>query len=321
MLKTIFVISVGLLVFSCGSPTTKKSSEKVKIETEKPVEVRDLLKEYEAYVASLDSTTEKSVNLATDKYVELFSKSDQKTCDSAFVTFHKLYEKIEGILNNSVFTGSEFSEIPCSISYDENGKELPIDKRLILLEKRMKKHGFRVECWEGFPGIGGERAFIASYFYKYVSPVMKQFLEGLRKERDQELGADAGIILSEEAYADRLVWWDNFNKKNPDFILAERAKSIQMYLFTYFLIGMDNTPSVNRPVDENGVETMELDGYFVKAYAYLDKKYPASPINGLVKPYAAAVQKNNEAKREKLIKTYTKRGLMIDFSKDFDWDL
>lgn len=320
MLKTCLALCTIIIVFGCGSSEIKESPSTGKTEPEKPVETKDLLKEYEAYIAALDSTNEKSVSLATEKYAELFSKSDQKLCDSAFVLFHVLYEKIESNLNGTVFSGPGFDELPCAV-YDENGNELPMDKRLASIDKRMKKHGFRLECWEGYPGIGGERAFIANHFYKYVSPVMKEFLEALRGERDSEVGIDAGISITEEDYVDRLVWWEKFNRTNPDFILAKKARSNQIYLFTYFLTGMDNTPAINSSVDENGVEKIELDAYFVKAYAYLDKKYPASPINALVKPYAAAVKKNDPAKSEKLIKSYTKRGLMIDHSKDFDLDL
>lgn len=319
MLKAGLAICVGFFVFGCGSPETSKPPVTEKAEKEELPQSRDLLKEYERYVSSLDTVKEQSVTLATQKYVELFSKSDGKLCDSAFVVFHKLYEKIELNLNTTVYDDAVSEELTCGMT-DDNGNEIPPDQRLVSLEKRMKKHGFRVECWEGYAGIAGERAFIATHFYPYISPVMKEYLEGLRNERDHLLGMDAGISVSEAAYVKRLVWWDEFNRKHPDFILAKRAKSTQMYLFTYFLIGMDNTPAINYQVDENDVERMELDAYFVKAYAYLNKKYPASPINALVKTYAAAVQKNDKIKKEKLIDSYTKRGLMIDFSKDFDWN-
>lgn len=79
---------------------------------------------------------------------------------------------------------------------------------------------------------------------------------------------------------------------------------------------MDNTPSTNYPVDAHGVEHIELDTYFAKAYAYLDQKYPDSPSNKLVKAFAAAVRKNEKVKSEQLIKSYIRRGLMIDFMED-----
>lgn len=316
-MKQTFFIAGTILLVACSSQSAEQPSEEVKAEIKKkdPVEVRNLLKEYIEYLAALDSTSEKSVSQAAEKYMELFGESDQKLCDSAFVEFHQLYEKTEGILNTTVYTGNE--DLPCT-TYDEEGKELPKDKRLIALEKRLQKHGFRVECWEGYPGIAGERAYIAKHFYKYVSPEMKTFLEGLRKERDHLLGVDAGISVTEEEYVNRLVWWENFNKEHPDFILSKRAKAIQRYLFTYFLLGMDNTPAINYLTDDTGVEKIELDSYFVKAYDYLNKKYPNSESNALVKPYRMTILKNDNAKRERLIKTYTKRGLMIDFSKDWE---
>lgn len=316
-MKRIFFAAIILLA-ACSSPSPEKEVKEEKVEVKGPVVERDLLKEYDHYLVGLDTMKEESITLATKKYMELFSESDQKLCDSAFVAFHKLYEVIESQVDNLVYTNPVYAELPCD-SYDDEGKQLPRDKRIIALENRLKKHGLRLECWEGFPGAAGERAFIANHFYKYVSPEMKTFLEGLRKESDHLLSVDAGISLTEEEYADRLVWWENFNKEHPNFILSKRAKYIQRYLFTYFLTGMDNTPAINYP-DENDPEKMELDAYFVKAYDYLNKKYPNSESNALVKPYKMTILKNDAAKRERLIKTYTNRGLMIDFSKDYEND-
>lgn len=317
MKRIFFAIGIMLLA-ACSSPSPAKAPEEKKTGVEKEVAQRDLLEEYNEYLAGLDTMKEESITLATEKYTALFAKSDQELCDSAFVAFHKLYEVIENRVDHLVYSDPVYAELPCD-SYDEEGKELPRDKRITALENRLKKHGLRLECWEGFPGVAGERAFIAKHFYKYVSPGMKTFLEGLRKESDQVLSVDAGISISEEAYVDRLVWWEKFNKEHPDFILSKRAKYIQRYLFTFFLTGMDNTPAINYP-DEDNPEKMELDSYFVKAYDYLNKKYPDSESNALVKPYKMTVLKNDAAKRERLIKTYTKRGLVIDFSKDYEED-
>lgn len=316
MKLTLFITGIILLA-ACSSPAPEKPSEQQKTEVETTVETKDLLKEYREYLTSLDTTTEKSVTLAADKYDALFSKSGQKLCDSAFTEFHKLYEIIENRLDFQVYSDPVYAELPCT-PYDENGNELKPDKRITALANRLKKHGMRLQCWEGFPGVSGERAFIAARFYKYVSPEMKTFLEGLRKEKDHLFSVDAGISITEKEYADRLVWWEDFNKKNPDFILSKRARSIQRYLFTYFLTGMDNTPVLNGEFDENGEIVEEtMDEYFVNAYAYLNKKYPNSEANTLVKPYKMAILKKDKAKREQLIRSYMKRGFMIDFEKEY----
>lgn len=318
MLKISLALCIVILTVSCGSPEAENTPGEAKTTTDTPVETTYLLQEYETYLSSLDTNSEKSVSEAADKYTKLFSKADRKVCDSAFVVFHNLYEKIENRLDYEVYTSPVYAELPCAL-IDDNGKELPMDKRLSALENRIKKHGFKIECREGYPGIAGDRAYIATRFYQFVSPEMKEFLEGLRKEKEQHFAVDAGIAITEKEFADRLVWWENFNAKHPDFILAKRAKFIQTYLFTFFIIGMDNTPSINYPVDENGVEKIELDTYFVKAYTYLDKKYPKSKSNQLVKAFVATVQKNEKLKSEQLIKSYTRRGLMIDLMEDLEY--
>ncbi len=321
-MKNFVAICLGLFVFSCSSPSPEKDAVGKKDEkTEKTPETKDLLQEYKKYLNSLDSKSEESVGLAAEKYAVLFAQANAELCDSAFVLFDHLYREVENKLNERLEKDESLVDFPC-INYDSLGREMPFDKRFVAFRKRLEKNGFRIECPEGMTQIAQNRSFLKSRFYKKVSPLMKEFLGGVQRERDEYFSYDAGIVISAQSYVDRLVWWDEFNRKHPDFILSQKAKANQMVLFTYFLIGMDNTPVIGYSIDENGVETAGgLDEYFAKAYAYLNKKYPASPLNGLVSPYKLAILKNDEAKRERLIKTYTKRGLMIDFEKGFDWDL
>ncbi len=305
-----------LCLAACSSPSPEKPSKEVKKEVKTPVEVRNLLAEYKTYLAFLDSTNEKSISLATGKYKELFSGSDQKLCDSAFVLFHKFYEQLEPAVSLAVEQDSVLQKVYWNEV--ERTNEITLDlPYLKKYEKKLIRNGYRLEIWEGNLMAGTDRSFLRTNFYSMLSPVMRSFLKLYRSDDDDSFQHDAGIIITEEEYVERLIRWETFIKKNPDFIETDRAKAIHKTYFTYFLIGMDNTPAINYPTDETGLEKMELDAYFVKAYDYLNKKYPDSEINLLVKPYKMTILKNDNIKRERLIKTYTKRGLMIDFSKEY----
>jgi hypothetical protein len=321
MLKNAFVICVGLFLFSCGSPASEETV-KEEVKEKEPIEVRDLVNEYKTFLASLDSKSEKSMTVAAEKYTELFSGTNEKVCDSAYVLFDGLYAEIEGNLNDKLMKDKFFENFPC-ITLDSLGeKEKPFEKKFVPFKKSIEKNGFRINCPEGMVEIGQDRSFVAKHFYAFVSPVMKQFLEALRKEHDFVFSEDAGIIISPKEYVDRLVWWEKFNTANPDFILSKKAKSHQIQLFHFFLTGMDNTPIIDSEYDENGEIIGEtMDAYFVEGYAYLNKKYPNSEANALVKPYKMALLKKEQAKSERLIRSYTKRGLMIDFEKGYDLDL
>lgn len=320
-MKISLSLCVVIFAFSCGSPAPEKDIEKAEETVKDRDETKDLLKEYNKYINSLDTESEESIGLAAEKYAVLFAQANMGICDSAFVLFDHLYGEVENKLNERLEKDESLFDFPC-IDFDSLGREMPFDKRFVAFKKRLEKNGFRIECPEGMTQIVQNRSFLKPRFYKCISPLMKEFLGGVQKERDEFFNYDAGIVISAQSYVDRLVWWDEFDRKYPDFILSKKAKANQIVLFTYFLIGMDNTPVIGYSIDENGVvKTGGLDDYFAKAYAYLNKKYPASPLNGLVSPYKMAVLKNDDAKRERLIKTYTKRGLMIDFEKGFDWDL
>ncbi len=318
-MKSAGFILLVLVVTACSSPVSEKPSAEAKAETKDPVEARNLLIVYKTYLGSLDSMNEKSVTLAAKKYAELFSISDEQLRDTTFVLFDLFYQKVCSALNEKIANDQFFSDFTC-VWYDSTGiKELPFEKKYVPFRKSIEKNGFRIDCPEGMAEIGEDRSFLIPRFYKLVSPVMKEFLEGYRKEQDTPFQHDAGIVISEMEYVKRLIQWETFIEKNPGFIRIDRAREIYRMYFTFFLIGMDNTPAYDEEINEEGEEVLTaLEPYYKTAYTYLKKKYPNSLTYAKVKPYWKAVDEKNLDKMNQLEKSYRKQGIMIDFSKDYN---
>ncbi len=202
--------------------------------------------------------------------------------------------------------------------YDENDKLQPMPLSYKKWEKKVSNQGYRLEFPEGMMCLGLDRSFIAQHFYDFVSPEMKKFLMRLAYDNDHPFSEDAGIVIDEKEFVDRLVWWENFEKEHPDFISKDRVKGIHQQLLAYFLMGMNNTPAyyIN---DEN--RSIEIQPYFIASYRIMVNRYPKSDAWKLAKPYLKALMLNDQDGAEAILKDYTKKGWVTDFSKEMEFYL
>lgn len=319
-MQKILVAAGILLLVGCSSPQKQKNE---KVDNGEPVQKNtvssvSLVQNYADFLQSLDSAKVENVSLAAKKFQTLFKGSNPDLCDSAFVKFQDFYESMEGTVSLLV----EDDSILQKAYWDEIGKtneitlDLPVLKKY---EKKLFRNGYRLEIWEGNLMAGTDRSFLEKNFYPMLSSPMRAFLKLDHSDDDTPFQHDAGIVISEMEYVKRLIQWETFIEKNPGFIRIDRAREIYRMYFTFFLIGMDNTPAYDEEINEEGEEVLTaLEPYYKTAYTYLKKKYPNSLTYAKVKPYWKAVDEKNLDKMNQLEKSYRKQGIMIDFSKAYN---
>ena len=266
----------------------------------------DVLNEYKQFVSKLDTFDVETATIAAKKYQELFQNEDVAIKDEAFVIFNTHYEELHKNLNE--LHEKDTTNFDPLIMLDASGKGLPVSKKLREYNDRLKKNGFEVSSTEGISYIQQDRNFIAKYFYTYISPTMKEYLEQLNKENKEGFQEDAGLIIETKQYVNRLVWWDNFIKKNGGFISIDKARENRKYFLTFFVQGMDNSPVIS-------YETNTLDDYYKTAYTYLQNNFPNSETNKIVNPYFKALLQKNKTKATALLNEYKKTGVIIDFGQ------
>lgn len=316
MKKYFLPVILFALLFACSSPPETDKDKSAGTE-EKVADQAELLDQYDEYVAAVDSNDVKAIAGATDKYKELFKDADEETRDKAFLIFHRMYENMANMLNEDVMNDVALQQVTWT-AYDENGKKLPMPAEYKKLENRVKPYGYRLEFPEGMISIGLDRSYIAKNFYKYVSPEMRNFLVRLDQDNNKPFAEDGGIIIDEKEFVERLIWWENFEKENPDFLCKDRVTSIHQQLFAYFLEGMNNTPSYFMN-DED--QTIEIEPYFKTCYEMLEKRYPKSDAWKRTKPFLKALMESNQDQAENILKDYTKKGWIVDFSKPIEYYL
>ncbi len=236
------------------------------------------------------------MSAAAEKYKTLFKGQSNSLADSGYVLFEKFYLRTSNTINDVHYKDTT-DYTPLVVLPYAGAPPVKLSKKLNTYRQAMEANGFQVAMTEGFTYLLQERDFIAKHFYPFVSPTLKQFLVQLNKENKEGFQEDAGLTIGPTQLVDRVIWWENFVQKHPDFILLKHAEAERKAYLSTLLTGMDNSPILS--FDDN-----KLDPYYAEAYQYLNKKAPTSKTNEVLKPYYEALQKGDTAKAYTLLTRY-----------------
>ena len=265
-MKTICLAVALLFLYSC-----KDDKEIIETEVQTPAETPV------AALTKASATTPALIAgfLSKKKEVKgkLASLSDQQAND--LYGYHKKE-------NDSVMRQLEHNEQNILDHYYEyfsddsgNPKAAPdsIAKKVALL----KSAG--IEFWEIGEGMVEIRTVPNFYFTLFKGHVTKDyedFIALLAKDDENLYSADAGISISFNDVGKRLLNWEKFISKYPYSKLTPQAIAFyQMYQYG-FLLGEDNTPTI-----ENNDNTIYPEN--LKEFAAFAAANPSSPTTALIK--------------------------------------
>jgi hypothetical protein len=235
--------------------------------------------------------------LAAKKFNSLFKEQSNAICDTAFILFNSYYDKLNNDLDDL-----QQKDTTLNLKYfirDDTGKTPELSKKTKFYVDHLAENGFNVYLSEGDAYIGQDRDFIAKWFYSLVSPTMKKYLIQLNKENKQVYIEDASIMISPTELVDRAVWWENFVKENPNFILLKASQENALDYLKNLLEGTDNTSVIS--LDNN-----KLTPFFTEAYNHAESKYPSSEVTKKISPYYKLLLKGKTKSADSLLKTYFK---------------
>ena len=203
--------------------------------------------------------------------------SNQKEADRLFNQYYNemseyFYENGNEILNENIrnksFNKTELNEINSKI---------------------LNKYGLILEyAGEGTYAVGARPDFYYNIFKDYVSDAYREYLKITADKNEGNFADDAGITITFEELADRIIVWENFMKKYPaaDKDLKKNVKEKVLQYRNAYILGLDNTPTMSSGKNPSILEknNREFDR-FVKAY-------PKSPTTEIIKYF----QKNYKSK-------------------------
>jgi hypothetical protein len=233
MIKYLYLVLLLFVLAACKQkPTTitkvnltKTTEQIVKVVKQGKWKYNDpLFYQYAHFLDSLNTSVPQSAVKATDMYARLFKGKSQQVCDTAFTIFNGFYKKLADSLEQVNYKDS--TDLDKYYAYTDGPKEsdIPIDVRSYV--KNLRYNGFDIKEEEGAMYVAQDRDFVAKYFYSFVSPIMKQFLVQVNKEYKEIYMEDASIVIGEKGLVDRAIWWEEFEKKYPDFIWRSEVTAI-----------------------------------------------------------------------------------------------
>jgi hypothetical protein len=220
-------------------------------------------------------------NLSLD-FVEKLDKSDVSEVDKVFVELLKAQTIIQDNYNTHIYQLDNYDEIETIIYSDKNLHS----KAAKEFEKYVHENGFVIQTPEGMVFIEKDPDFLTQTFNDYLSKNMKMFLKQYSAEIDEPFGQDGGITISFESFRQRVLFWEQFEIKNPDFVLPDYAKNQYDFYLYHLLSGMDNTPSFDW-------ETKKLSKDYKETYNSIINEFPSSTTSMILKEYLDMLGRND----------------------------
>lgn len=140
---------------------------------------------------------------------------------------------------------------------------------------------------EGMYYVDAKYNYVYNLFKKEASPALREFLAIRSEELRQGFSDDAALLISFEDLYLRVISWEDFMKKYPDFFLKDHAKNYYEGYLSTLLSGMDNS----------------------RVFDYEDDKL-LPEIKAL---YERIIAKNEDRKSTKIITAYYEYLKTIDF--------
>ncbi len=273
--------------------------EQKKVETieqkkvEQKVEINHA-ENFDKFLATLDTDSAVSVSKATNYLNENLKDADKNIVDKCFIRLDKFVEEIAQSESEKLQI-LEFEEQ--SIVYnlligheDENSKKATQKHKDFV--KNLKDNSLKIGAAEGTFFVEKDETSIFKKIENSVSPTMKIFLAQKAKEQKEGSFSDGGLVISPKMLAERVVFWEDFIKKNKGFVMITDEFVFQFQNLTeVVLTGVDNTPVFD-------YETEKLNDGFKEAFLFLMEKHPNSDVTKLVKPYYEALEKNGFKKSD-----------------------
>jgi len=278
-MRTIFILLISSFLFSCGLNQTKSSDsgsltkgdstinlEKVmQMKLTNPDEYRKILDKLDpGELASLDAASTLFKNCVTDSV----------TRDSMFVVFNDFYYSVAGsYLENNENINTQLEKSPSS----EAVKQIKVS---------LASHGILLSSSEGIFYLEPQTEYLLTNFGSLLSPAYREYLTIGSKEQKTRFAEDGTILISSDSLTSRIVTWENFITKYPDFISIKMAQDQYAQYLGAFLAGMDNS----RIFDS---VTNRLDDSSKVAFESFVLKNPESNSTEVVKSYLELLKSTN----------------------------
>jgi len=263
-MKTIYLAIALLLLFSC-----KKENETIEaapeiVEEMTPVPLRQA------------NTTQSLIAEFIFKKTEVKDKLASLSAEQANALYDSYKVQNDSLMLSLEHTEQHFLDHYYNYYQDEQGKPMAAPDSIARKEAQFKNAG--MEFWGIGEGIVETRTvptFYLSLFKGHVTKDYEDFIALLAKDDKDLYTADAGLVISFDDVGKRALNWEKFIHKHPYSRLTPLAIDYYREYQSGFLLGHDNTPTIESSDDTFYPENL-------KAFADFTTANPSSPTTDLI---------------------------------------
>ena len=223
------------------------------------------LTQLSSFLKALNTKDLKSGKKAWDYVAANFADVKGALADATYILLSQFVSRME-------YEG-EFYVMAEKISWKQEDYDAISDDKFDMnkypLTQSFAENGFRLETGEGmvYPIADWQRFY--DFFGSKVTPVLNAYLGQDLAERKALDSDDGGLMIPLSEMANRAVFWEKFNKENPHFVMADRAKTSEQWMRAVVITGMDNTPMFNG-------ESKDINQEFKDTWTAVLQKYPGT---------------------------------------------
>lgn len=298
-----FLLGLILIFSACNKPANKNSSDNdsnvyhfndtLLINQENPKII-----EFRAFVNQLDSMDAASAVKASEQFKALFANQSTGLCDTAFVIFQHLMDTLELNLNEKLRNDTT--------DYSVLFTGEPVSKKIKDFQMSLQRNGFKFSSLDGMYYIEQYRPFIIQNLSFMLSEPMKLYLSEIETENREGFSQDEAIVIPPQYLVNRVLWYENFIKSNPEFVFLNNCNTYKKAYLSYLICGYGKTTLYSN------TGTGELSPYFTEGYDYLLKTYPNSETASYISPYYDALKQKRTATVRDLKKKLVIKGLIYN---------
>lgn len=273
-----------ILIVSCKNETGKKDFKSVKNDTIYSEATEDTTTSgtKETLLQKVDYAIWSMGNLE-EYFIDKLSKATSKTQGN------EIYEEYLENMGNRVenFNELEADFLSVYTNYYEHEKDQYVFPDSLQQHIDLFKNT-ELEFWEvgeGFVEIRYKPYLYYNFFKGKVTEDYEYFIENEAKENTVLYSADAGILISPKELGDRVLTWEKFIIQYPKSPLLDHAtKLYQEYCYEY-LMGMENTRTVD--YSEGSLESENK-----KEFIRFMKENPNTRTTKIIKAFLTRVNDN-----------------------------
>jgi len=166
-----------------------------------------------------------------NKYLNTFPKAER---DSVYVLFNDVVYTVINDFNDSL-------ELKYTTLLRRNNKKI-VESEISEFKRILDVCGLTLLQTEGENYVDVKYDYYYKLFKGRVSPALNDYLKIRMKELNQGFSEDAELLISFRQLYRRVLIWEKFNKKYPDFFNKQETQLNYATYLSTLITGMDNSP-------------------------------------------------------------------------------